>query len=293
MIRKEPIKGELHARNPHRQSYDFDSLIEVHEPLRGFVAPNRYGSLSINFFDSAAVLALNTALLKLHYGLEWWEFPSSALIPPIGGRADYIHYAADLVGSDARRVLDVGVGATCIYPIIGRAEYGWEFVGSDISASSLQSSQRIIDHNRLLSGGVELRLQPDREHIFEGVIRPSDSFDLTLCNPPFHASALDAAKGSRRKLSALGAGRSKSPKLNFEGGANELWCAGGERAFVERMIVESRAFGAQCRWFSSLISSEDNLPYLRRAITRCGAREQRTIEMSQGNKRSRILAWRF
>ncbi len=292
MSTKEQIKGELHPRNRHRGSYDFDALINAHAALKPFVAPNKYGNLSINFFDPQAVKTLNTALLKLHYGVEWWDIPPLALTPPIPGRADYIHFAADLIGtSKGCRCLDIGTGASCIYPIIGCSEYGWEFVGSDIESSSLENAAKIVDQNRVLRGHVELRKQEDRTKIFEGVIRPGELFDLTICNPPFHDSAQSARRGSERKQRALKA-KDKS-LLNFGGQANELWCEGGEKLFIERMIRESRNFATECRWFTSLISSEDNLAPLRSALRSVGVSESRTIEMYQGNKRSRILAWRF
>ncbi len=303
MVRQSEIKGELHPRNPHRGSYDFDALIAAHPPLKPFVGLNKYGTRSVNFFDPEAVRTLNAALLALHYDISWWEISPLVLTPPIPGRADYIHYVADLIGAGAGvgessvRCLDVGVGATCIYPIIGRSAYGWEFVGCDISESSLESSRRIVENNEGLSGAVELRYQPSAENIFEGVILPGEQFTMTICNPPFHDSLSSAQRGSRRKQRNLGGtvkgAKSGSVVLNFSGQSNELWCEGGERLFVERMILQSRQFARQCRWFTSLISNEDNLKPLRGALARVGASEVRVIEMSQGNKRSRILAWRF
>ncbi|MFR9538511.1 MAG: 23S rRNA (adenine(1618)-N(6))-methyltransferase RlmF [Rikenellaceae bacterium] len=291
---KKESKEMLHPRNRHRGSYDFDALIGAYAALERFVAPNKFGTRSINFFDPAAVKALNAALLALHYKIEWWDIPSSALTPPIPGRADYIHYAADLLSlkaGSAVRCLDIGTGANCIYPIIGRAEYGWEFVGSDIDDRSIESAQQIIDRNSLLKGHVELRKQHCKEDIFKGVIGEDDYFDLTICNPPFHDSAQSAKRGSERKLRGLKA--KNKGILNFAGQSNELWCEGGERLFIERMISQSVDFKRQCEWFTTLVSSEDNLPPLRSALRKVGAQETRTIEMHQGNKRSRILAWRF
>ncbi|MFI3333354.1 MAG: 23S rRNA (adenine(1618)-N(6))-methyltransferase RlmF [Rikenellaceae bacterium] len=293
MVQRDITKGELHPNNPHRGGYMFEALVEAYAPLEQFVAPNKFGTQSINFFDPEAVKALNAALLALHYGIEWWELPPSALTPPIPGRADYIHYIADLVGPEASRCLDIGVGANCIYPIIGRSAYGWEFVGSDISKHSIDSARKIVEHNTLLQGGVELRHQDNSNKIFEGVIKIGESFDVTICNPPFHASEQDAQRAAQRKLRALKAPKQHRQQLNFAGSANELWCRGGERQFVSSMIDESQSFATQCRWFTSLISNEDNLRPLSRLIREVGATEQRVIDMYQGNKRSRILAWRY
>ncbi|MFR9504098.1 MAG: 23S rRNA (adenine(1618)-N(6))-methyltransferase RlmF [Rikenellaceae bacterium] len=289
-------KVELHPRNDHRDSYDFEALIDAYAPLKAFVKPNKYGVHSINFFNPDAVKALNAALLALYYNIQWWDIPASALTPPIPGRADYIHYAADLVGSKAARCLDIGVGANCIYPIIGRAKYGWDFVGSDISKESLTNAEKIVGKNEVLRGHVDLRLQNESSKIFNGIIRADDKFDITICNPPFHTSAESATKGSLRKLRGLKGGkgvRQDKVTLNFAGQSSELWCEGGERGFIEQMINESKHFASQCGWFSSLVSSEDNLKPLKAALRTIQVKEYRVIDMYQGNKRSRILAWRF
>ncbi len=292
-------KQRLHPRNRHKGEYDFGAMQEAYPPLAKFVGPNKFGSASINFFDPNAVRALNHSLLALYYNIENWDFPTSALTPPLPGRADYIHSLADIIGSDFDpnvRCLDIGVGASCIYPIIGHCEYGWQMVGSDISEASVESSRSIVEHNPCLRGNIEIRHQQNIGSIFEGIIAPDEHFRATLCNPPFHASAQDAERGTRRKLSNLrGKGKTKerTPQLNFAGQENELWCEGGERGFIERMILESRDFCKNVDYFSTLVSAEDNLPHLYAALKRARVASYQTVDMAQGNKRSRILVWRY
>ena len=45
---------------------------------------------------------------------------------------------------DAARGLDIGCGASCVYPLRGRAEYGWSCVGCDTSDASLALAQNAI-----------------------------------------------------------------------------------------------------------------------------------------------------
>ncbi|MFI3292445.1 MAG: 23S rRNA (adenine(1618)-N(6))-methyltransferase RlmF [Rikenellaceae bacterium] len=283
-----------HPKNPHNGRYDFKKLITTHPPLAKFVGDNGYGEESICFFDPKAVKALNQALLLHFYGVVW-DIPPHALTPPIPGRADYIHYISDLIGDKKDkqivRIVDIGVGANCIYPIIGTIQYGWHFVGSDIDKKSIESAQRIIDNNPQLQGKITLRRQSNKNNIFKGVINNEELFDATICNPPFHDSAQSAERGTMRKLRNL-KGKNQ-PKLNFGGRSNELWCEGGELQFITNMIAESVEFKSQCRWFTTLVSKESNLSMLKREIKKAGASTIRTIEMGQGNKRSRILAWSF
>ena len=297
-------KGQLHPRNKHQGRYDFPALIKSSPELAAFVIINPYGKESIDFANPAAVKVFNRALLKQFYGIEHWDIPADYLCPPIPGRADYLHYLADLLASGNGgeiprgaqvRALDIGVGANCIYPLLGNREYGWQFLGSDIAASAIASAQTIVQCNPGLSGAIELRRQTDATHIFQGLLQCDERFDLSLCNPPFHASAEEASSGSKRKWRNLGKldPKRKLPVLNFGGQAAELWCQGGEAAFVARLIKESAEVSQQVLWFSSLISKASNLPGVYSALKKAGALDVRTVEMAQGQKQSRFVAWTF
>jgi 23S rRNA (adenine1618-N6)-methyltransferase len=283
----------LHPRNRHQGRYDIALLTKDSPELASFVRPSPRGEPSIDFSDPSAVLALNRALLKTFYGTAHWSIPEGYLCPPIPGRADYVHHVADLLGGargESVRILDVGVGANCIYPILGRAEYGWRFVGSDADPAALDSARKIVESNPGLAGSVELRLQPSPEKILEGIVRPGESFDAVMCNPPFYSSPEEAEEAGRRKRENLGLG---ARARNFGGRGGELWVPGGETAFVTRLIEESARLKTGARWFTALISKESSLTPIRRALTKAGAAERRTIGMSQGQKRSRIVAWSF
>lgn len=299
-----PASASLHPRNRHQGRYDFAQLVQACPELTSFVAANAYGNESIDFANPAAVKMLNRALLQLHYGISGWDIPPDFLCPPIPGRADYLHYLADLLaGSNngaiprgaAVRVLDIGVGANCVYPLIGHSEYGWSFVGADINRAALASAQAILDTNSALRVAIELRLQPSPSAIFKGMVKPDEQFDLTLCNPPFHTSLAEATAGTERKWQNLGKSSTgkKAPTLNFGGKGAELWCVGGEEAFISRMVAESALIPNRCFWFSTLVSKSASLPAVYRALKQAGVQASQTIEMAQGQKKSRLVAWTF
>ncbi|PRY52548.1 23S rRNA m(6)A-1618 methyltransferase [Arcticibacter pallidicorallinus] len=294
-------KEMLHPRNKHRDRYDFPSLIKANPQLSDYVSVNPYGDLSVDFKDPDAVKALNQSLLKYFYGIELWDIPKGYLCPPIPGRADYLHYLADLLAEPAEaeiptgkhiKILDIGVGANCIYPLIGHSEYGWTFVGSETDSLALKNAKGIVDAN-LLSKVISIRKQSSSSNIFSGVIRPGEKFDATICNPPFHASRQAAMEGSGRKWKNLRGQNHDKDLLNFGGQNTELWCEGGEERFVRQMIKESLQFSSNCRWFTSLISKKETLPACYRDLSYHGATAVKTINMSQGQKKSRILAWTF
>lgn len=287
----------FHPRNRHRGRYDFERLYAVCPELKSFTRLNPSGRYTIDFADPRAVKLLNLAILKSDYGVVYWDIPENYLCPPIPGRADYIHALADLLAHShgtiptgpAIRVLDIGVGANCIYPLLGQAEYGWSFVGTDIDKKALACAQTIIDRNQL-SAEIRLRHQPHPHAIFEHVVQPTDQFALSLCNPPFFHSAEQAQQQNQRKWKGLG---QKNTQRNFGGQSNELWCDGGEVAFISRMIEQSQAYKTHITWFSSLVSREAILPVLRKQLQRVCAQHVHVIEMAQGQKKSRLIAWQF
>jgi 23S rRNA (adenine1618-N6)-methyltransferase len=295
-------KTKLHPRNKHRERYDFRLLIESCPELARFVKLNVYNDESIDFADPDAVKMLNKALLKCYYDIENWDIPENYLCPPIPGRADYIHHAADLLCSknfgkipvgDKIKCFDIGVGANCVYPVIGNKEYGWSFIGSDIDAIAIESANKIIGSNSFLKDKIEIRLQHQPNDIFFGIIKKDELIDLSICNPPFHSSLAEASEGTLRKLNNLNSKKVSKPTLNFGGQNSELWCKGGEEKFIRDMIRQSKFFATSCFWFSTLVSKQSHLKNIYEALKTTEAAEVKTIPMGQGNKSSRIVAWTF
>ncbi|ROP23038.1 23S rRNA (adenine(1618)-N(6))-methyltransferase RlmF [Vibrio crassostreae] len=322
----EKPQGGLHPRNQHTGRYDFELLVASLPELKEHLIKNPVGEDTINFSDPLAVKLLNKALLAHHYGVKHWDIPAGYLCPPIPGRADYIHRVADILNSDGQgepynhasvKALDIGVGANCIYPIIGTTEYKWRCTGTDVDPVSIKTANFIAESNVNLKGKIRARLQADSESIFKGVIKGNERYDVTICNPPFHSSLEEAEKGSQRKLDNLAANRAKKagqsfkpemnkkpakqnkstkqdkPTLNFGGQKAELWCPGGEAAFIMKMARESQLFATQVLWFTTLISKKDNVDMVRSELGKLRAKQVEVVEMSQGQKVSRFIAWTF
>jgi len=295
-------KSRLHPRNKNRERYNFRELINCCPDLAKFVKPNKYNDESIDFANSDAVKALNMALLQYHYDIKYWDIPEDYLVPPIPGRADYIHHMADLLRSNNYgkipigskiKCLDIGVGANCIYPIIGNKEYGWSFIGSDTDKVSIESANKIISSNPSLKAKVECRLQNNSKDFFYGIIRKNELIDFSICNPPFHSSAKEAQTATLRKLNNLNQKKLNKVHLNFGGQFNELCYEGGEERFVGNMIRQSKKFATSCFWFSSLISKQSNLKSVYNILKQVETTHIETISVGQGNKTSRIVAWTF
>ncbi|ROI04628.1 23S rRNA (adenine(1618)-N(6))-methyltransferase RlmF [Chryseobacterium sp. G0240] len=294
-------KSSLHTRNLHRNSYDFDQLISCVPELKHYVFVNVYQTRTINFSIPEAVKLLNKALLLHFYNIKNWDIPDTNLCPPIPGRADYIHYIADLLAEQKTEIptgisiqgLDIGVGANLVYPLIAHRSYGWKMTGTDINEASLRNAQHILDENPDLLSVIQLKKQSDPDHIFKNIINTEDRFAFSMCNPPFHDSEESAMKGNIRKTKNLKKTSSRKPLLNFGGQQSELWCEGGERAFITKMIKESAGYSSQILWFTCLVSKKDNLQKLTILLKKVGVVDYKIIDMAQGQKISRILAWTF
>ncbi|WP_299670961.1 23S rRNA (adenine(1618)-N(6))-methyltransferase RlmF [uncultured Polaribacter sp.] len=279
----------LHPKNKFNTGYNFDDLIKVNPNLETLVSENAYGTTTIDFSNPTAVKELNKGLLFSYDQISVWDFPDANLCPPIPGRLDYIHHLADLLSSEeAIKILDIGTGATCIYPLLGVAEYNWNFVGTDIDLDSLDTAQDIIYDNALESN-IELRQQFDENNILKGILKDDDAFSATMCNPPFYKSAEEAQGANKRKNRNLG----NNAVRNFSGNNNELWYVGGEKAFLHNYLYESSLFKEKSKWFTSLVSRKENVESLEKSSKKLGATAFKVIPLSQGNKVTRIVCWKF
>ncbi|KGJ87728.1 23S rRNA (adenine(1618)-N(6))-methyltransferase RlmF [Colwellia psychrerythraea] len=297
----------MHKKNRHKQGYNFTDLVKALPKLSAFIIKNKYNNQdTIDFSNSEAVKTLNFALLKNGYQINFWDIPNNYLCPPIPGRVDYIHHLKDLLTTTPKNllamqnpvnVLDIGTGASCIYPILGQRVYGWHFVGSDVDPVSIKVAKHITAADKALNKAITCRLQPNSHHIFNGVITEDEFYHLTLCNPPFHRSLAEASQGSTRKWKNLNKAKagSKVPEkqLNFGGQKAELWCPGGELAFIDKMIKESKTYQKQVLWFTCLVSKKEHIGKLKLSLKKSSAKNFKVINMAQGQKVSRFIAWTF
>ncbi|WP_199610795.1 23S rRNA (adenine(1618)-N(6))-methyltransferase RlmF [Flocculibacter collagenilyticus] len=317
----------MHPRNLHQTRYPISELIKVTPALASFTKLNPKGEQTIDFADPAAVKTLNQALLHYYYGVKFWDIPQGYLCPPIPGRADYLHHIADLLAQSndgnipkGKHIigLDIGTGANLAYPLIGNKSYGWRFIASDIDPISVQCAQQLCQANKLTKE-ISVFHQPQAEHYFLNILqhpkanlsakqqKQIQQVHFTMCNPPFHTSLEAAQQGTQRKITNLAANKAKrkpsgkhtvlskkdTKALNFGGQQAELWCEGGEAKFITDMIIESQQFSTQSLWFTSLVSNKDNLKTLKQTLKKINAKQVKVVDMSQGNKQSRFIAWSF
>ena len=166
---------------------------------------------------------LTKVLLKRDFGLEW-DMPDSHLVPGLTGRINYINWihevlnlvqhgeeemvssvttkekdpvravplkgvltdkATETKAAVAVEGIDVGTGASCIYPLLGHSLYSWKFLATDIDPESVESARVIVATNHLEDSIQILQRAPDQP-LLKGVVKNRVSF--CMCNPPFFSS---------------------------------------------------------------------------------------------------------
>lgn len=285
----------MKSAKEHKNNYNFEVLIDTYPKLQPFVFKNTYGNLTIDFSQAKAVRALNTAILKADYGINYWQFDDNNLTPPIPSRVAYIHLLNDLLQTcnlnKNVQVLDIGTGANCIYPLLGQSVYNWQFVGTDINKNSIKQAKKIIAKNQL-EDKISIRFQNNPNQIFHGVLAKTDIFALTMCNPPFYKDEVEANSATLKKLKGLNK-ETNCVSRNFSGTSNELWYKGGEKAFLHNYLYESSLFKNQCFWYTTLVSNKENVKSMYASLNKLGATTIKTLPIKIGQKKSRVVAWTF
>lgn len=291
----------MHKRNKHLHGYDLQKLKSAYKGISNHIIKNNDKD-TIDFSNPKSVLELNKALLIADYKLKYWQPTPNSLCPAVPGRADYVHHLADLLaesnngeiptGKDVK-ILDIGTGSSIIYPVIGTQEYNWDFVGTEIDRASVHQAEVNVNKNIWLKKKIKLRFQDERERILDGIIFPEDKFDAIMCNPPFFKSREENWTKSTKKFQNLKKDTESPTVQNFAGHPNELWCPGGEKAFITQLIYDSQKYKKQIKWTTSLVSSKEHLKPLVAVLEYHKAAEVKIIDMEQGQKKMRILAWRW
>lgn len=140
---------------------DFAALCFKYPELAACAKRRRVGvGASFDWTDDHTLRTLTEVLLRDTFGVHV-VLPADRLSPPVPNRSHYIDWLRGLLSEDGEehRMLDVGVGASCIYPLIGASKHGsWTFHGTDVEAESLRHAEENVARNPHLATRIELSL---------------------------------------------------------------------------------------------------------------------------------------
>ena len=147
----------MHPRNPYRDKPpDFAALARRHPCFARHV---HGAQAQLDWGDPAALVELSRALLLEDFGVHW-DIPPDRLCPTIPSRLNYLLWIEDLLalraatpaaGAEAAAAVvgvDIGTGASCVYPLLGAARHAdWRFVATEIDPASVEVARANVSRN--------------------------------------------------------------------------------------------------------------------------------------------------
>lgn len=266
-----------------------------------FAEPYKSNKSWMDFQNPQMVKQLTKSLLKRDFHLNL-ELPEDRLCPPVPIRYEYIQYISSLLDTTPpslsqspdpnRQVvgIDIGVGASCIYPLLGCAAHpNWRFKGTDIDLNNLFYARRNVEINHLntrisvLDVSKEQRLLP-WERMFPEAVGDGDvKVDFVMCNPPFYES-----KEAMEKTFS----KESPPSAVCTGAEVEMICEGGDAGFASRILEESVELGEKVQWYTAMMGRLESVEGLVKKLKEKGCRNWVVGMLKPGGKTRRwVVGW--
>ncbi|XP_056329744.1 RNA N6-adenosine-methyltransferase mettl16 [Danio aesculapii] len=282
------LNKSMHPRNRYKDKPpDFVYLASKYPEFQKHVQTTLTGRVTLNFKDPEAVRALTCTLLKEDFGLTI-EIPLERLIPTVPLRLNYIHWVEDLIGGQGnpQRGIDIGTGASCIYPLLGATMNGWFFLATEVDDICFNYAKKNVEQNHLAEL-IKVVKVPQKTLLMDALKEESIVYDFCMCNPPFFANQLEA-KGVNSRNS-----RRPPPSSINTGGVTEIMAEGGELEFVKRIIHDSLQLKKRLRWYSCMLGKKCSLAPLKDELRKQGVAKVTHTEFCQGRTMRWALAWSF
>ncbi|XP_047246968.1 RNA N6-adenosine-methyltransferase mettl16 [Girardinichthys multiradiatus] len=283
------LNKSMHPRNRYKDKPpDFAYLASKYPDFQQHVHTTLTGRPVVNFKEPEAVRALTCTLLKEDFGLTI-EIPLERLIPTVPLRLNYIHWVEDLIDGQKQphRGIDIGTGASCIYPLLGATMNGWYFLATEVDDICFDYAKKNVEQNNL-SDLVKVVKVPQKTLLMDALKEETEIiYDFCMCNPPFFANQLEA-KGVNSRNS-----RRPPPSSVNTGGVTEIMAEGGELEFVKRIIHDSLQLKKRLRWYSCMLGKKCSLAPLKEELRKQGVPKVTHTEFCQGRTMRWALAWSF
>uniref|UniRef100_UPI0037E9C6D6 RNA N6-adenosine-methyltransferase mettl16 n=1 Tax=Semicossyphus pulcher TaxID=241346 RepID=UPI0037E9C6D6 len=283
------LNKSMHPRNRYKDKPpDFGYLASKYPDFQQHVHTSLAGKPVVNFKEPEAVRALTCTLLKEDFGLTI-QIPLERLIPTVPLRLNYIHWVEDLIHGQKqpRRGIDIGTGASCIYPLLGATMNGWYFLATEVDDICFDYATKNVEQNNL-SDLIKVVKVPQKTLLMDALKEETEIvYDFCMCNPPFFANQLEA-KGVNSRNS-----RRPPPSSVNTGGVTEIMAEGGELEFVKRIIHDSLQLKKRLRWYSCMLGKKCSLAPLKEELRKQGVPKVTHTEFCQGRTMRWALAWSF
>ncbi|XP_053668329.1 U6 small nuclear RNA (adenine-(43)-N(6))-methyltransferase [Anopheles marshallii] len=286
----------MHPRNLYRQKPNFHLLVKQFPELNEVASVDLAGKVKLDYRKKHAVHLLSKCLLLRDFGLKL-ELPSNKLVPTLPLRLNYIHWLED-IGAIAQwpekekvRGIDIGCGASCIYPLLAvvLSQQRWHMVAIEKAEDSLESAKANVMRNELQSC---INVQPqslEGNTILLDVLKnfPGERFDFCMCNPPFFDSNFNELKPHDRT------GKRREPSNASTGSLEELCTEGGEVKFINQIIDESLQLKDRVSVYTTMIGHKSTYDKILHSLKRASIHNVTVSRFCQGNTTRWAVAWSF
>ena len=231
-------------------------------------------------------MALRTKSDLARRGISW-DIPAEFLCPPVPGRLAYIRWIHALLAAIEYEGpvsgIDIGTGASCIYPLLGCSEYPtWSFLATEMDWKAYVVARGNVERNVALRDRIRI-VHVNGQSVFPKRIS-DDSFAFSMCNPPFYAS--------KNEVLEKAAFKHLLPKHKYPGAEHEMMVDKGEVGFISNMIAESVHLKTSVQWFTTLVGIKSSLAKLIPLVLK-HTFNYTVVSVQPGKTRRWILAWSF
>ncbi|KXH69029.1 hypothetical protein CSAL01_07471 [Colletotrichum salicis] len=278
--------ADAYFRNLYSTEPDFGKLGRQDEKF-GTMLNRGY----LDFNNPSAVMQLTKTLLKADFGLRI-DLPDDRLCPPVSNRHNYLLWLKSLLdsttyGNPDQNVigLDIGTGASCIYPLLGCTQRKWSFYATDIDSRSLEFAKKNVELNNLQSR-ISVVARTPQDSMVPLKDLGTESLTFVMTNPPFYTSEDDLLNSAKQK--------SRPPLTACTGAPVEMVTDGGEVKFVSRILEESLVLREKVQWYTSMFGKQSSLEEFIAILKEKSIDNYAVMEFVQGNKTRRwAVAWSF
>lgn len=182
--------------------------------------------------------------------------------------------------------IDIGVGASCIYPLLGCAcRPNWRFGGTEIDDRSLEYAEKNVAVN-----GLQQRVRL-RKVTLDGSLLNLKSLgighaDFVMCNPPFFTS--------REDMLATHENKKRYPSAVCTGAETEMITDGGDLGFVTCIMKESSISKDDVQWYSAMLGKLASVRTVVEGLMNAGITNWAVTSLQAGNVTKRwAVAWSY
>lgn len=288
--------SRMHPRNMYKTPLNFKKLCEQYPKLLPYTRVKNNGKVIFDFKNPDGLRCLTKVLLKKDFDLDV-VIPEGKLVPTLPLRLNYILWLEDLLFShhqntdnaDVIKGIDIGTGATCIYPLLIAKKNCWKMLGTDIDEHSVQNAYKNVENNDLQH--LISVVQVSQSTFLLDIVNEDENFDFCMCNPPFFDCYENETESMPLKKNR--AVRINAAKMRASGSQHETASPGGEIEFIKNIISDSMKLRDRIKIYTVMIGCKASLKVIIRTLKELKIESFITTQFCQGLTVRWAVAWTF